>query len=57
MAIGSGVGAAETPPVIADTPVRGRRARRLRVPRSPKVLTGFGLLVFFVLLWLARSSL
>src|SRR5215475_7116527 len=51
MAIGTGVGAAETPPVTADAPVPGRRrAPRLRIPRSPKVLTGLGLLVFFVLL-------
>lgn len=50
MAIGIGVGAAETPSVTADTPVPGRRARRLRVPRSPKVLIGLGMLVFFVLL-------
>ncbi len=50
MAIGTGVGAAETPSVTADTPVRGSRARRMRIPRSPKVLIGLGMLVFFVLL-------
>ena len=51
MAIGTGVGAAETPPVTADYPGAGQgRARRLRIPRSPKVLIGLGLLVFFVLL-------
>jgi len=50
MAIGIGVGAAETPPVTAGTPVRGSRARRMRIPRSPKVLIGLGMLVFFVLL-------
>ncbi len=50
MAIGTGVGTAETPSVTADTPVRGRRARRLRIPWSPKVLIGLGMLVFFVLL-------
>ncbi|MBV9447545.1 MAG: ABC transporter permease [Streptosporangiaceae bacterium] len=50
MTIGTGVGAAETPSVTADTPVAGRRARRLRISRSPKVLIGLGMLVFFVLL-------
>src|SRR5262249_46358201 len=50
MAIGTGVAAAETPPVTADTPAGRRRVRRLRIPRSPKVPTGLGLLIFFVLL-------
>jgi peptide/nickel transport system permease protein len=52
MAIGTGVGAAETPPITAGTPtpVRGKRARRLRIPRSRKVLIGLGLLTLFVLL-------
>jgi peptide/nickel transport system permease protein len=50
MAIGTGVGAAEAPPAVADTPVTGRKARRPRIPRSPKVLIGLGLLIFFVLL-------
>ena len=50
MAIGTGVGAAETSPVTAGTTVRARRVRRLRIPRSRKVLIGLGLLVFFVLL-------
>ena len=53
MAIDTDVSAAETPPATSDTPVRARKARRLRLPRLPrsrKVLTGAGLLVFFVLL-------
>ena len=50
MAIGTGVGAAETPSVVAAAPARGRKARRLRIPRSPKVVIGVGMLVFFVLL-------
>jgi len=50
MTIGTGVGAAETPPITAGTPVRGKRARRLRIPRSRKVLIGLGLLTLFVLL-------
>ena len=50
MAIGTGVSAAETAPVTADVPVRGTRTRRLRFPRSPKVLIGLGMLAFFVLL-------
>ena len=50
MAIGTGVGAEEAPSVTADTPVRGRRAGGLRIPRSRKVLIGLGMLVFFVLL-------
>jgi peptide/nickel transport system permease protein len=47
MAIGTGVGSADT---TADTPARAARARALRLPRSPKVLIGLGLLIFFVLL-------
>jgi peptide/nickel transport system permease protein len=53
MAIGTDVSAAETPPASAATPatpVRARKARRLRLPRSRKVLIGLGLLIFFVLL-------
>src|SRR5690348_9431347 len=50
MAICTGVGAAETSPVTAATTVRAKRVRRLRIPRSRKVLIGLGLLVFFVLL-------
>ena len=50
MAVGTGVGAAETPPVTADTPVQGGKTRKLHIPRSPKVLTGLGMLVFFALL-------
>jgi peptide/nickel transport system permease protein len=46
MAIGTGVGAATvtTPPATAR-----RNARKLRLPRSPKVLIGLGMLVFFLL--------
>jgi peptide/nickel transport system permease protein len=47
---GTGAGAAEAPPVAAGGPVRRGRAGRLRLPRSPKVLTGLVMLVFFVLL-------
>ena len=50
MAIGTDVSTAETPPATATTPVRARKARRLRLPRSRKVLIGLGLLIFFVLL-------
>src|SRR6516165_4020313 len=50
MAIGTDVSTAETPPATATTPVRARKARRLRLPRSRKVLVGAGLLVLFVLL-------
>jgi peptide/nickel transport system permease protein len=50
MTTGTGVGAAETPPVTGDTPAPGRKPRRLRIPRSRKVRIGLGLLVFFVLL-------
>ena len=50
MALGTGVGAAEVPLVTEDTAVPARRVRRLRIPRSPKVLIGLGMLVFFVLL-------
>src|SRR6516162_6311597 len=53
MAIDTDVSAAQTPPAIAETPARARKAprlRRLRLPRSRKVLIGFGLLIFFVLL-------
>src|SRR6516165_5382985 len=50
MAVGTGVGAAEIPSVTEDTPMRGRKTRRLLIPRSRKVLIGLGLLVFFVLL-------
>jgi len=50
MAIGTGVGAAETPSVTAGPTMREKRARRLRIPRSAKVLIGLGMLVFFVLL-------
>jgi len=50
MAIGTGVGAAETPSVTAGPTMREKRARRLRIPRSAKVLIGLGKLVFIVLL-------
>jgi len=51
MAISTDISTAETPPVTADsTLVTERRARRLRLPRSRKVLVGAGLLVLFVLL-------
>ncbi len=50
MAVGTGVGAAEVPLVTEDTAVPARRVRKLRIPRSPKVLIGLGMLVFFVLL-------
>jgi len=51
MAISTDISTAETPPVTADsTLVTERRARRLRLPRSRKVLVGLGLLVLFVLL-------
>src|SRR5215470_16923446 len=50
MAIGTDVSAAETPPATAAAPVRPRKNRRLRLPRSRKVLIGLGLLIFFVLL-------
>jgi len=50
MAIGTDVSAAETPPATTAPPVRARKTRRLRLPRSRKVLIGLGLLIFFVLL-------
>ena len=50
MAIGTDVSTAETPPATAPSPVRARKARKLRLPRSRKVLIGLGLLIFFVLL-------
>jgi peptide/nickel transport system permease protein len=50
MAVGTGVGAAEVPLVTEETAVPARRVRKLRIPRSRKVLVGAGLLVFFVLL-------
>jgi peptide/nickel transport system permease protein len=50
MALGTGVGAAEIPLVTEDTALPAKRVRKLRIPRSPKVLVGLGLLVFFVLL-------
>jgi peptide/nickel transport system permease protein len=50
MAVGTGVGAAEIPSVTEDTPLRVRKTRRLRIPRSRKVLIGFCLLIFFLLL-------
>ena len=50
MALGTGVGAAEVPLVTEETAVPARRVRKLRLPRSRKVLVGLGLLVLFVLL-------
>jgi len=50
MALGTGVGAAEIPLVTEDTAVPARKVRRLHIPRSPKVLIGLAMLVFFVLL-------
>ena len=50
MALGTGVGAVEVPLVTEDTAVPARKVRKLRIPRSPKVLVGAGMLVFFVLL-------
>src|SRR6516162_2422844 len=50
MAVGTGVGAAEIPSVTEGTPMRMRKTRRLRIPRSRKVPIGLGLLVFFLLL-------
>jgi len=50
MAVGTGVGAAEVPLVTEDTAVQAKRVRKLRIPRSPKVLIGLGMLVFLVLL-------
>jgi len=50
MALGTGVGAAEVPLVTEETAVPARKVRKLRIPRSPKVLVGAGMLVFFVLL-------
>ncbi|HTQ89369.1 MAG TPA: ABC transporter permease [Streptosporangiaceae bacterium] len=53
MAIGTDVSTAETSPAAATsaaTPARARKARRLRLPRSRKVLIGLGLLIFFMLL-------
>jgi peptide/nickel transport system permease protein len=47
MAIGTGVGAAETPPVTAAEPIR---TRRIRFPRSPKIIIGMTILVVFVLI-------
>jgi len=49
MAMRTDASAAEVPPTAAP-PARVRKARRLRLPRSRKVLTGLGLLIFFVLL-------
>src|SRR6516225_9014728 len=50
MAIDTYVSAAHTPPAASGAPARARTARRLRLPRSRKVLIGLGLLIFFVLL-------
>jgi peptide/nickel transport system permease protein len=50
MALGTGVGAAEIPLVTEDTAVPAGKVRRLRIPRSPKVVIGLGMLAFFVLL-------
>ena len=50
MALGTGVGAAEVTLVTEETAVPARKVHKLRIPRSPKVLVGAGMLVFFVLL-------
>jgi peptide/nickel transport system permease protein len=49
MAVGIGTELATAGNAPAPSPARGRR-RALRLPRSPKILTGLGILAFFVLL-------
>ena len=46
MAIGTGTVTADVEATATLTPSRGR----VRLPRSPKILTGLGILAFFVLL-------
>jgi peptide/nickel transport system permease protein len=57
---GPGEAVAPLPPT-PDTAIRRSRARRLKIPRSPKILFGIGLLLLFVVLavigpWLAPFS-
>ncbi|HCU96210.1 MAG TPA: peptide ABC transporter permease [Actinobacteria bacterium] len=45
------------PAVTAAGPARPLRVRRVRLPRSPKVLIGFGLLIAFLILAIVGPSL